>query len=148
MRALPVVLPWPVLLALPLVLALLALLAGCAPRPVAQGCAAGDGRPMRLVELFFGRAMQGNRLVTAPDWDRFVDQVVAPNLPDGFTVFDATGAWLDRAGRQTRREPTKVLLAAIPPGRDAAIHRIRDAYQQRFHQQLVGMTVQSACADF
>ena len=104
---------------------------------------------MRVFELFFGRSMHGGGMVSDQDWRHFVNAVVAPNLPDGFTVFDASGGWMSTTGHSAMHEPTTVLLAAVPEERDpAAIQRIRAAYQQRFRQELVGMTVHPACADF
>lgn len=127
-------------------------LAGCAaqPRMAGASCPAGTGSPSLMVALFFGRSMPGGGEVSEPDWRRFVEQVVAPALPDGFTVLDASGAWLSPAGHATRHEPTKLLLVSLPnaPGSLAAVQRVRAAYQARFHQQLVGMSVAPACASF
>jgi hypothetical protein len=52
--------------------------------------------------------------------------------------------------RKTVREATKVLVAALPetPASVAAVERVRQAYQSRFHQQAVGMTVERACGAF
>lgn len=88
--------------------------------------------------------------VSERDWRRFEDRVVAPALPNGFTVFDASGAWLSPTGHASRHEPTKVLIVSLPdtPGALAPVQRIRTAYQARFRQQLVGMTVAPACASF
>lgn len=132
-------------------LGLAALLAACANRPgLAQRCPAGAGSPSLVATLFFGRSMPGGRMVGQDDWQRFEQQVIAPALPDGFTVFDASGAWLSPAGHRTQHEPTKVLLVSLPdrPSSLAAVQRVRAAYQAQFHQQLVGMTLGEACADF
>jgi hypothetical protein len=105
---------------------------------------------MQVFELFFGRAIAQGGFVTDQAWDAFVDRVVAPNLPDGFTVLDASGAWLSPEGHRTMREPTRMLLVALPDSADALarIQRIREAYQRQFHQELVGMIVQPGCAAF
>ncbi len=59
-------------------------------------------------------------------------------------------AWMNPATLRTISEATKILIAALPetPDNLAAINRIRSAYQVRFHQQLVGMTIERACAVF
>ena len=108
------------------------------------------GSPNLMVALFFGRAMPDGGEVSEQDWRRFVDRVVARDLPDGFTVLDASGAWLSPAGHATRNEPTKLLLVSLPatPAALARVQRVRAAYQRRFHQQLVGMSVQPGCGDF
>ena len=132
-------------------LALVSAVAACAAEPpAAERCPRGTGSPSLMVELFFGRSMPGGGEVSAQDWIRFVDQVVAPALPDGFTVLDASGAWLSPQGHATRHEPTKLLLVSLPvsPHALAPVQQIRSAYQQRFHQQLVGMSVTPGCGAF
>jgi hypothetical protein len=133
------------------VMMLTALIAGCAPAPgLAVRCQAAVGRPMLVFDLFFGRAIPERGDLTDAEWRRFQDAVVTPNLPNGYTVFDASGAWMNPMTRKTIQETTKVLIAALPddPGSQAAIDRIRSAYQTQFHQQLVGMTVQPGCGAF
>ena len=51
---------------------------------------------------------------------------------------------------KTIKEGTKVLLVALPDAPDslAAVNRIRGNYQIKYHQQLVGMTVEHACGAF
>jgi hypothetical protein len=90
------------------------------------------------------------REVSDGAWDDFLQQVVTPNLPNGYTVFDGTGAWLNPATGRTIHERTKILLAALPdvPASAAAISSVRTAYAAQFHQALVGMTVAAACGSF
>ena len=128
------------------------ILAGCAvpvPRS-AERCPPGYGAPTLVVQLFFGRSIPALGQVTEQDWNTFVNKVVVPNLPNGFTVFNASGAWMSPAGHTTIREPTKVLLVSLPDasGALAPIKRIRNDYQLMFRQQRVGMNVAQACGDF
>ena len=138
---------------LALALCLAGLLAGCAgPQPAIQAasCPATQGASMLAFQLFFGRSIQGQGEVSDRAWDDFLEQVVTPNLPNGYTVFDGTGAWLNPATGHSVHERTKILLAALPDAATgaAAIARIRNAYAAQFHQTLVGMTVAPACASF
>jgi hypothetical protein len=105
---------------------------------------------MLVYQLFFGRSIQGHGEVGDRAWDKFLDQVVTPNLPNGYTVFDGAGAWLNSATRRTVHERTKILLVALPDTADAAaaVARVRAAYAGQFHQMLVGMTTAPACALF
>jgi hypothetical protein len=105
---------------------------------------------MLVFELFFGRSIRGQGEVSDGALDDFLTQVVTPNLPNGYTVFDGTGAWLNPATNRTVRERTKVLLAALPDAATsaAAVDRIRRTYAEQFHQTLVGMTVTPACGAF
>jgi hypothetical protein len=113
-------------------------------------CPPGHGVPMTAYELFFGRSIAGHGEVTDSVWTDFLEHVVTPNLPNGYTVFDAAGHWRDPGTGHGVQERTKVLLAALPdtPDSAATIARIRQAYGTRFHQSLVGQTTTTVCAAF
>ena len=124
-------------------------LSACAgpPRPL---CAPGVGSPLVVFTLYLGRAIPGRVDLTDKEWQSFLDGTVTPALPNGYTILDANGAWMNPVTRKTIKEPSKILVAALPQAPDslAAINRIRTAYQITFHQQLVGMTVAPACGTF
>jgi hypothetical protein len=128
---------------------LLAGLAACAG-PARPPCAPSVGSPMAVFTLYFGETIPGRDALTDKEWRSFLDATVTTNLPKGYTVLDAEGAWMNPITRRTITEPTKVLVAALPevPGSLAAINRIRAGYRQKFDQQLVGMTVEQACGTF
>lgn len=126
---------------------------GCAlPPPAVQGGSCPTTRGARLLqyELFFGRNVADHREVNDRAWDDFLAQVVTPNLPNGYTVFDATGHWRSPATGHTVDERTKVMLTALPdtPDSAAAIARIRQRYEAAFGQSLVGMAVVPVCGEF
>ena len=108
------------------------------------------GPPVLVFTLFLGKAIPGRGDLTEGEWQSFLDDSITANLPNGFTVLDATGGWMNPITRKTIREATKVVLVALPgqPDSLAAINRIRSDYQIRFHQQLVGMTIAEACGSF
>jgi hypothetical protein len=129
-----------------LVAALGLLLSGCAvPR-----CQSGAGQAMQIYTLYFGRSVKDRAPVSDQEWRDFRDQVVTPALPDGYTVLDGQGAWMNPRTHATIAEATKVLVVAMPEAPDslAVLNRIRSNWQQRFHQYVVGMTVQSGCGSF
>ena len=128
---------------------LMAPLTGCATLQ-ATACGSGSGQRMLVVDLFFGRAIPGRNDLTEQEWQTFLADTVMVNLPNGFTVMDAAGAWMNPKTHKTMSEATKVILVALPdaPGSLDAVGRVRTAYQARFHQQLVGMTVTPACGSF
>jgi hypothetical protein len=132
-----------------LAFAMLAGLGGCAGSRI-PSCAPGLGPPVTVFTLFLGKAIPGRDDLTDTEWQAFLDDTVTANLPNGYTVFDATGGWMNPITHRTVREGTKVLVAALPdaPASLQAVNRIRGAYQLRFHQQLVGMTVAQACGEF
>ncbi len=105
---------------------------------------------MVVFSLYFGRSIPARRDLTEQEWQAFLDDTVTANLPNGYTVFDAAGAWMNPMTRKTIREASKVIVVAMPdvPDSLAAINRIRTAYQLEFQQQLVGMTAAPACGSF
>ena len=129
--------------------AMIAGLAGCATTPGAV-CSAGLGQPMLVFDLFFGRSIAGRDDLTGREWQGFLDDTVTVNLPGGYTVMDASGAWMNPVTHKTSTEASIVLVTALPdvPGSLDAVNRVRTAYEVRFHQQLVGMTVTRACGSF
>ena len=100
--------------------------------------------------LFFGRNIAGRQPLADAEWAEFAARVVTPNLPDGFTAFDAYGQWMNPATRRISSEPTKVIIVAVPdaPPSVRAIKAIEDAYKAEFRQQSVGTTVAPVCAAF
>jgi hypothetical protein len=131
------------------VLALILSLTGCATMSDVN-CAPGMGQPMLVFDLFFGRAITGRNDLTEAEWQDFLADTVTVNLPGGYSVMDAAGAWMSPISHQTVKAATKVLLVALPdrPASLAAVNRVRTAYEGRFHQQLVGITVTPACGSF
>jgi hypothetical protein len=129
-------------------LAICALATACTP--AAPSCARLGGTPMLEYHLFFGRDIQGRPPLTDAEWAGFAARVVTPNLPDGFTAFDAAGQWQNPVTHRIVREPTKVIIVAVSdtPANAAAITAVEDAYTSQFHQQSVGTSVAPVCAAF
>jgi hypothetical protein len=132
-------------------LALAAVLGACAPSldaPPPHACAV--GAPRVVAQLFFGRNAKDRAPVTEAEWQGFVDSVVTPQFPDGFTVLDAQGQWRNPQTGAIVREAAKVIVVAVP--RDAPIRAridaVAQAYKQRFAQQSVGVVLGDACAAF
>jgi len=89
--------------------------------------------------VYFGRNV-GNALgVTDSAWAVFINDVVSPRLPKGFTFWAAEGDWLGSSGRPTR-EPSFVLEVVHPRGSapaDSAIVAVIAEYKRRFRQESV-----------
>ena len=128
---------------------LVAVLGACSG-PSRQTCTPGVGSPVTVFTLYLGRAIPGRGEMTDLEWRSFLNDTVTANLPNGYTIMSADGAWMNPTTRTTIKEATKILVVALPDTPDslAAVDRIRSAYKLRFHQQLVGMTVEPACATF
>jgi hypothetical protein len=131
------------------IVSLIASLAACSG-PTGPTCAPGTGTSMAVFTLYLGEAIHGRPDVTGEEWKTFLDNIVTVALPNGYTILDGNGAWMSPITHKTAKEPTKILIAALPAtsGSLAAINQIRSAYQTEFHQQLVGMTVHQACGTF
>jgi hypothetical protein len=130
---------------------LTALLMGC----VAQGetvppsaCLLPTQKPMLVAELFFGRNIPGRAPVSEAEWAGFVAQVITPNFPDGFTVFN--GAAGQGRDPQIGREPPKIVLAAAYPRPDLKdrITATIEAYRARYPQKSVGLLTRWECGAF
>ena len=96
--------------------------------------------------LYFGRAS-----VTDPAWAEFTADVITPQLPDGFTVLDANGQWMNPEnfiGSSVSRPRCSSWRCQNSAANDAAITAIKDAYRAQFHQQSVGTTVHAVCGAF
>jgi hypothetical protein len=130
-----------------IVLLMVLLLSGCGG---ASQCQSGGGHVMRIFDLYFGRSSTGRAQVTESEWRDFRDKVITPALPDGYTVLDGQGAWRSPRSNTTISEATKILIVALPdaPESQGVINGIRSSWQHRFHQYVVGMTVQTGCGSF
>jgi len=89
-------------------------------------------------ELLFGLSRPGGAPVSEQEWRDFLGQEVTPRFPDGLTVVEAYGQYLNSAKTQVR-EGSKLLLILYPPdpASSAKIEQIRTAYKKRFHQESV-----------
>jgi hypothetical protein len=105
---------------------------------------------MLVAELFFGRNIRGRAPLTDAEWRAFAGEIVTPNFPDGFTVFDGDGQWQNPTTHEITRERTKIVLVAAPraPDLTSRLSVVIDAYKTRFQQQSVGMITRDSCAAF
>ena len=117
--------------------------------PVRIGpCEAGDTALVRDV-LYFGRNRPDGGTVSDVEWHTFLDSVVAPRFPAGFTVVEASGQWKGHSG-QVEREQAEV-LTLLHPGDDPArraVEEVAAEYKRRFHQEAVLRERTPACTRF
>ena len=90
-------------------------------------------------ELFFGMNKLSGGQVSEAEWTKFLDEVVTPAFPDGYTVVDADGRFRD--GAVTISEKSKVLIVLYPKSTKNESRRkldaIRAAYVKKFDQKSV-----------
>ena len=120
------------------------------PTLAAERCPLPGQKEMLLVKMYFGQGMPGGHTVQPRAWARFLSVAVTPRFPDGFTVYDAHGQWMDAKMPKPSHERTKVVEIAAPDSLAArtAITDIARRYREIFHQQSVGIVTSTSCAAF
>lgn len=134
-------------------LAAVLLTSGCVapvPNTVQQKsatCTLGD--PMTQTTLYFGLNRPAGPVISAAEWQRFVDQQVTPRFKDGLSVFDAKGQWLGNDGKLAR-ENSKALMLIHAPGKESEtnIEALRSSYKQQFAQDSVMRVDTPVCVAF
>ena len=126
--------------------------AGILAVALAAGCAASNSN-WRRTELYFGSSVPGGGgVVSDADWQAFLDQVVTPRFPDGFTVVQATGQYRESNGTLERNERTRIVIVLHPPRTmredQAKLDEIAREYVRRFHQDSVLRTDGDADVQF
>ncbi|HHQ6537189.1 TPA: DUF3574 domain-containing protein [Serratia fonticola] len=130
------------------------LLSGCvAPvqkaSPLKPAATCSTGEPMTQTTLYFGLNRPAGPVITAAEWQTFVDQQVTPRFKDGLSVFDAKGQWLGNDGKLARENSKALMLIHSP---DAAseqnIEALRTRYKQQFAQDSVMRVDAPVCVAF
>jgi len=128
------------------------LLSGCvAPQPqksvIAPVCAVGDA--MTQTTLYFGLNRPAGPVITASEWQTFIDNDVTPRFKDGLSVFEARGQWLGNDGKLARENSKALLLIhAADSESDKQIEALRSIYKQRFSQDSVMRVDAPSCVAF
>jgi hypothetical protein len=129
--------------------ALLSAIALAGPAGAQIACRA-DQKSSAVVEMMFGRKIGERIAVTNAAWARFVDREITPRFPDGLSVVDAAGQWLDPDKKRVVREPSKIVTIVLRDSEkgQSEIDAIAEAYKKKFKQQSVGVIVRGACVSF
>ena len=88
--------------------------------------------------LSFGRNIPTGGTVSDSAWYAFLDEVVTPRFPDGFSVLRGEGQWRYADGR-IEREGGFILELFHAPGSppDSTFEAIAREYMRRFNQEAV-----------
>ncbi len=113
-------------------------------------CPFAGQKPMLVTQLFFGRSIRHRGPVTAGEWNAFLRQHVTTLFPDGFTVYDGYGQWLNPKTQAISRDPTKVVVIATAdtPEVHSKVAELSEAYRRLFHQESVGVLSVTECGAF
>ena len=130
-------------LAFPMALAL------AVPATAQVACRA-DQKASEVVEMIFGRKISDRIAVTNGAFARFVDREITPRFPDGLSVVDAAGQWLDPDKKRVVREPSKIVTIVLRDSEkgQSEVDAIAQAYKKLFKQQSVGVILRAACVSF
>ncbi len=89
-------------------------------------------------DLFFGRDIQNDGEVSESDFETFINNVVTPSFPDGLTIFDANGQFLNSTGTIIKEKSKNLsLFFDDTPKNQASIYDIVNKYTQQFNQESV-----------
>jgi hypothetical protein len=126
------------------------LIAAAVMSAMAPQCPLPQQAPMLVTQMFFGRDIAGRGPLTDREWGGFVAGTIAKNFPDGFTVEDGEGQWLDPKTHRMSHERSKVVIVAAPstPDLTQRIKAVMSAYRAQFHQQSVGILTATECGSF
>ena len=90
---------------------------------------------------------RGNEAIPEADWERFCDEYVTAEFPDGYTSLHATGYWKS-GDAPTMREDSRILVILAPAGTKEKVRRIARQYRRLFHQEAVLVTTSPTDAEF
>ena len=107
-------------------------------------------KPMLRAELYFGRDIHGEQIVSDQEWARFLAHELTPRFPHGLTVVDGWGEWRDGGTGALVREPSKIVVIVTAEADDlrARIDAVVDAYKKQFKQESIGIVLEPVCAVF
>src|SRR3954453_8970849 len=92
----------------------LSTLATAAPASAQALTCKGAQKPQEVAELLFGRKIGTQGAVSEGAWRRFVAREITPRFPDGLTILDTRGQWLDTATKRVVREQSNIVMIALP----------------------------------
>ena len=118
--------------------------------PAQKVACQGAQKPREVADLLFGRKIDNRVAVSEGAWRRFVAREITTRFPDGLTIIDGRGQWLDPSTRRIVREQSSVVMIALPgnPQDHDRLDQIAQAYKHQFRQQSVGIIVRGACVSF
>jgi len=132
---------------MPAAMCLALVLGACSTINPSTDCLAGK----RAIEtqLYFGLA-KSRGAVGAREWQAFVEHEIAPRFPEGFTLLDGRGFWLNEDAKRTISENSKVLIRVHDgsPKDNEAIGAIVANYKRVFAQDSVLRVDENVCAAF
>ena len=108
--------------------------------PAPTSTSIGRAEKYYRTELYMGMSIPGGSMVSDADWEKFLNDVVTPLFPDGFTVLAGRGQYREASGT-IAKEPSHVLVFLYRRSErraaGARVESIRTEYKKRFSQESV-----------
>lgn len=102
---------------------------------------------MKSELLYFGTASPRGP-VTPEQWTGFLEQIVTPRFPGGFTVWQADGQWRGESDSVEREESYVLNVVHVDSAADEqSFSTIIAAYKTQFQQQAVLRVQDEVCAN-
>jgi len=111
------------------------------------GCCCTSHEDWREYRIFCGMS-RSDGAVSDAEWERFCDQYVTAEFPDGYTTMRATGYWKSEETSVTMREDSRIIVVLAPSDADAKVRRIAHQYRRLFHQEAVLIVASPADVEF
>lgn len=94
---------------------------------------------MTETQLYFGQSIPNGGMVTAEQWNSFVENYISKVYKEGSTILDATGGWFDPDAKKLIKEPTYIVISYHKPSSTLSkqIDSLRYWYKTLFQQQSV-----------
>ena len=104
---------------------------------------------MRSESLYFGTAMPNNQHVSDEDWREFLSQVATPRFPNGLTVINAAGQWVNKDGQLIVEQSYLINIVHNGEAKQIqALAEIVSVYKLQFKQESVLQLNSPVCATF
>ncbi|WP_168188109.1 DUF3574 domain-containing protein [Hahella sp. CCB-MM4] len=118
----------------------------CSSLPVSH-CLPGEKLEFQE-SLYFGTG-KPDGVVTAEEWNQFLDTIVTPHFPEGLTVVSASGQWQSSSGEIVKEASyVLTLIHADTEENELAITEISNEYKTQFQQEAVLRVKNSTCVSY
>lgn len=108
-----------------------------------------SGLQIAIQETLYLGTKKKDGEVTNEEWAIFLEEVVTPRFPDGFTVTPSYGQWRGGQGRIVKEHSYILTIFHYGlPKEDEAIQQIISLYKQSFKQEAVLRVQDESCISF
>ena len=111
------------------------------------GCVHPAGGDWREYRIFCGMSHDSGT-VSEAEFQRFCDEYVTAEFPNGYTTLRATGYWKSDEAPVTMREDSRIIVILASSDVKEKVRRIAQQYRCLFHQEAVLIVTSPADAEF